>query len=59
MITLNTPDTGRWMVSDDYNKNRGWLKSSLYGEITVPRTGWKYTPEGPGWVVDNTLSINY
>ena len=60
MITLYTADIGWWMVGPDYTEKAGWLESSLRGEITVPRTGWKYTPgKGSGWVVDNTVSIEY
>ena len=59
MITLNTADKGWWMVRDDYTESAGWLSSSLAGEITVPRTGWEYTPDGSGWLADNTLYTNY
>ena len=61
MITLNTPDGGHWRVGSDYtNATRGWLRSSLRGEITVPRTGWEYwAGSGSGWLADNTVSIDY
>ena len=46
-------------MGSDYTKNGGWLESSLAGEITVPRTGWKYWTGGSGWRADDTLSIDY
>ena len=49
LITLNTADKGYWMVSDDYTETAGWLRSSLQGDITVPRTGWVYYTPGSGW----------
>ena len=47
------------MVGSDYTKNGGGLVSSLRGDITLPRTGWEYTPQKSDWRADNTLYIDY